>query len=88
MKFSILLAAVVGYHVQDVWDFFLIYMHYRPTYPGMIVQVIFSPGWLFFRSRLFVGLTNALVYGAVAYLVLIFIAKSRRTPARASKLIR
>ncbi len=84
MRFWILLAVVIGYHVQDIWDFLLIYKHYHPEYPGMVVEAILSPGWLLFRSRLFVGLTNATVYGVVAYLVLISIAKFRRNAASAS----
>ena len=80
-----MLMAVIGYHVQDVWDFLLIHMHYHPEYPGMAVQVIFSPGWLFFQSRLFVGLTNAIIYGVIGYLLLACCPKFRRTPARALK---
>jgi hypothetical protein len=36
-----------------------------------------SPGWLFFRPRLLVGLTNAVVYGVVAYAIALG-AKKRR----------
>ena len=67
MKFWILLAAVIGYHVQDLWDFLLIWAKFRPEYPFIIFVMATSPGWLFFRSRLVVGLVNAVVYGVVAY---------------------
>jgi len=81
MRFWILLAALIGYHIQDVWYFLLIWKHYHPEYPGMVVHAIFSPGWLFFRSYLFVGLANAVVYGVVAYLILLTVAKFRRASA-------
>ena len=77
VKFWILLAAVVGYHVQDVWNFLLIWVKFRPEYPFTIFVMTTSPGWLFFRSSLLVGLTNALVYGVVSYAVAIA-AKKRR----------
>jgi hypothetical protein len=70
-------AAVIGYHVQDVWDFLLIWVRFRPEYPFTIFVMTTSPGWLFFRSRLLVGLTNALVYGVVAYAIALG-AKKRR----------
>jgi len=79
MRFWILLAAVVGYHIPDVWDFLLIWKRYQPEYPGMVVYAIVSPGWLFFRSRLFQGLANATVYGVVACLVLLTIDRFRRS---------
>jgi hypothetical protein len=78
MRFWILLAALVGYHIQDVWDFLIIWKHYRPEYPAMVVYAIFSPGWLLFHSSLFIGLANAAVYGVIAYLVLLTVAKFRR----------
>jgi hypothetical protein len=78
MRFWTLLAALVGYHIPDVWNFLLIWKHYRPEYPGMVVYAIVSPGWLFFHSRLFVGLANATVYGVIAYLVLLTIARFRQ----------
>jgi hypothetical protein len=77
MRFWILLAALIGYHIPDVWDFLTVWKHYRPEYPGMVVYAIVSPGWLFFHSSLFVGLANAAVYGLIAYLVLLAIAKLR-----------
>ncbi len=80
MRFWILLAAVVGYHVQDLWEYLIIWKHYRPEYPGMVVYAIFSPAWLYFHSRLLIGLADAAVYGAVAFFVVFFIAKFRRTP--------
>jgi hypothetical protein len=78
MRFWILLAALVGYHIPDVWNFLVTWKRYRPEYPGMVVYAIFSPGWLFFHSRLFVGLANAVVYGVIAYLVLLTVAKVRK----------
>jgi hypothetical protein len=78
MRFWILLAALVGYHIPDVWCFLIIWKHYRPEYPGMVVYAIVSPGWLLFHSRFFIGLANAVVYGLVAYLVLLTVAKFRR----------
>jgi hypothetical protein len=78
MRFWILLAALIGYHIPDVWNFLRIWKHYRPEYPGMVVYAIVSPGWLFFHSSLFVGLANAAVYGLIAYLVLLAIAKVRK----------
>jgi hypothetical protein len=48
MRFWILLAAVIGYHIEDVWDYLLIYRHYHPEYPGMVVQAVFCPGVFFF----------------------------------------
>jgi len=77
MRFWILLAALVGYHIPDVWSFLIIWKHYRPEYPGMVVYAIVSPGSLLFHSSLFVGLTNAATYGVIAYLVLLTIAKFR-----------
>jgi hypothetical protein len=44
----------------------------------MVVYAIVSPGWLFFHSSLFIGLANAAVYGLIAYLVLLAIAKVRK----------
>jgi len=84
MRFWILLAAVVGYHVTDVYEFLLIYKHYHPEYPGMVIQVTLSPGLLFLRPLLFVRLTNAAVYGVVAYLVLLSVAKFRRSTVHTS----
>ena len=78
MRFWILLAAVVGYHIPDVWLFLIMRKHYSPEYPGMVVYAIFSPGWLFFRSSLLIGVANALVYGVIAYLVLLAVAKFRK----------
>ena len=78
MKFWILLAAVVGYHVQDLWGFLLIWKHFRPEYPFTIFVMATSPGWLFFSSQLFVGLTNALVYGVVAYAIALGFARGRK----------
>jgi hypothetical protein len=69
-RFWIPLAAVVGYHVQDIWDFFRVWKNYRPGYPGTIAEAIFSPGWLFFSPSLFIGLFNAAVYAVVISLVL------------------
>jgi hypothetical protein len=37
-----------------------------------------SPGWLFFRSYLIVGLMNALVYGVVAYAIALGVRKRRQ----------
>ena len=79
MRFWILLAAVIGYHVQDVWLYLLIWKHYHPGYPGMIVETIFSPGSFFFAPSLLVELMNAAVYGVIAYLVLLTSAKLRGT---------
>jgi hypothetical protein len=78
VKFWILLAAVIGYHIPDLWDFLLIWKHFRPQYPFTIFVMITCPGWLFFSSHLFVGLTNALVYGAVAYAIALGSARGRR----------
>ena len=78
MKFWVLLAAVVGYHTQDFWDFLLIWKHFRPEYPFTIFVVTTCPGWLIFSSHLFVGLTNALVYGLVAYAIAFGFAKGRK----------
>ncbi len=69
MKFWILLAAVVGFHVQDVWDFLLIWAKFRPEYPCTIFVLATCPGWIFFRSRLFVGLVNAFAYALIAYAI-------------------
>ncbi len=81
MRFWILLAAVIGYHVPDVWLYLVVWQHYRPEYPGMVIYAILSPGWLLFHSRLFIGLVDAAVYGVVVFLVLFVIAKCRRSPA-------
>ena len=81
MRFWISLAAVVGYHVQDVWDFLMIWVKFRPEYPFTIFVYTTCPGWLFFTSRLFVGLTNALVYGVVAYAIALGAKKLRQTRA-------
>jgi hypothetical protein len=78
MRFWILLAALIGYHIPDVWNFLITWRHYRPEYPGVVVYAIVSPGALLFRPSLFVGLANAAVYGVVAYLALLTIAKVRR----------
>jgi len=78
VRFWVLLAALVGYHIPDVWDFLIIWKHYRPEYAGMVVYAIVSPGWLLFHSRLFIGLANAAAYGVVAYILLLTIAKFRR----------
>jgi len=78
MRFWILLAALAGYHIPDMWNFLIIWRHYRPEYPGMVVYAIVSPGSLLFRSSLFVGLANAAVYGVITYLLLLTIAKLRR----------
>lgn len=78
MKFWILLAAVIGYHVPDVWYFLLIWAKFRPEYPFTIFVYTTCPGWLFFTSQLFVGLTNALVYGLVAYALALGAKKLRR----------
>ncbi len=78
MRFWVLLAAVVGYHVHDLWTFLIIWKHYRPEYTGMVVYAIFSPGWLLFHSSLFIGLANAVTYGLIAYLVLLTLNKFRR----------
>ena len=77
MKFWILLVAVVGYHVQDVWDFLLIWAKFRPGYPFTIFVMATCPGWLFFTSRLAVGLTNAFVYGVIAYAIARAVKKRR-----------
>ena len=79
MKFWILVAAVIGYHVQDVWEFLLTWARFRPEYPFTIFVVTTSPGWLFFRSRLLVGLTNALVYGVFAYAIALGARKRRQS---------
>jgi len=84
VRFWVLLAAVIGYHVQDVWDYLLIWKHYHPEYPGMVVKAILSPGWLFFPSRLLIGLTNAIVYGAIVYVVLFSAAQFRRLRVKTS----
>ena len=81
MKFWILLAAVIGYHMQDVWNFLFIWAKFRPEYPFTIFVMTTSPGWLFFTSRLCVGLTNALVYGLVAYGVALGARKHRQAQA-------
>ncbi len=78
MRFWILLAAVVGYHIEDVWFYLIIYRHYRPEYPGMVVQAIFCPGLLFFGVGLVGRLTNALIYGIIVYAVLLAIAKIKQ----------
>jgi hypothetical protein len=75
VKFWILVAAVIGYHVQDMWDFLLIWARFRPEYPFTIFVMTTSPGWLFFRSHLMVGLTDALVYGVVAYAIALGVKK-------------
>jgi hypothetical protein len=78
------LAAVIGYHVQDVWDFLLVWARFRPEYPFTIFVMITSPGWLFFRSRLMVGLTNALVYGVFTCAIALIVKKRhqlRHNPA-------
>ena len=84
MRFWVLLAAVIGYHIQDVWDYLLIWRNYHPEYHGMIVEAIFSPGCLFFAPRLLIGLVNASVYGVMAYLLLFSAAKVRRLRGRPS----
>ena len=71
MRFWILLAAVIGYHVQDVWYYLTFCKHYRPEYQGMLVYAIVAPGWMLFHSYLFIGLTNAAIYAVVAYLLLL-----------------
>ena len=78
MRFWILLAAVVGYHVQDVWNFLLIWAKFRPAYPFSIFVLTTCPGWLFFRSSLLVGLSNAVVYGVVAYAIALAAKKFRQ----------
>lgn len=78
MKFWILLAAVIGYHVPDVWDSLHIWAKFRPEYPFTIFVYATCPGWLFFTPRLFVGLTNALVYGVVAYALALGAKKLRQ----------
>jgi hypothetical protein len=78
VRFWILLAAVIGYHVEDVWDYLLIFRHYRPEYPGMVVQAIFCPGALLFGG-LIGRLANALVYAVIAYVALLAINKIKRT---------
>lgn len=80
MRFWILLAAVIGYHVQDVWYFLIISKHYRPEYQGMVVYAIFSPGWMLFHSGFLVGLANAAIYGVIAYLALLIAKFCKRTP--------
>jgi hypothetical protein len=69
VKFWILVAAVIGYH-------FLMYgiscgfgRNFVLNIPFTIFVMTSSPGRLFFRPRLLVGLTNALVYGVVAYTI-------------------
>lgn len=87
MKFWILVAAVIGYHVSDVWDFLLIWERFRPEYPFTIFVMTTSPGYLFFRPHLLVGLTNALVYGVLAYAVALGEKKRRQfrdNPAQAA----
>jgi hypothetical protein len=69
VKFWIILAAVVGYNVQYVWDLLRDWFIYRPEYPFTFFVVATSPGYLLFRSHLRVGLTNALVYGVVFWAV-------------------
>jgi hypothetical protein len=78
VKFWILLAAVIGYHTQDVWDFLLMRAKFRPQYPFTILIYATCPGWLFFRPQLLVGLTNALVYGVVACLLALGAKKLRQ----------
>ena len=78
MKFWILLAAVIGYLIPDLWDSMLIWAKFRPVYPFTIFVVSTSPGWLFFRSRLAVGLVNAVIYGVVAYFIALGAKKCRR----------
>jgi hypothetical protein len=84
VKFWILVTAVIGYHVPDVWDFLRIWAKFRPEYPFTIFVMTTSPGWLFFRPRLLVGLTNALVYGVVAYAIAVGAKKlaARRSQQR------
>jgi hypothetical protein len=79
MRFWILLAAVIGYHIEDVWVFLLISKHYHPGYPGRIIEAVFSPGWLLFRSYFAMDLANAFIYGVISCLVFLAIAKLRRT---------
>ena len=78
MKLWILMAAVIGYHIQDVWVFLHIWARFRPEYPFTIFVITTSPGWLFFRSHFMVGLTNALVYSVVAYAVALGLKKRRQ----------
>jgi hypothetical protein len=69
VKFWVVLAAVVGYNVQYVWDLLLDWFRFRPEYPFTIFVVTTSPGYLLSRSHLLVGLTNALVYGVTTWVV-------------------
>jgi hypothetical protein len=68
-KFWIILAALVGYNVQYVWDLLRDWFIYRPEYPFTFFVLATSPGYLFFRSHLLVGLTNALVYGVAIWVI-------------------
>ena len=77
MRFWILLAVVIGYHIEDVWLYLLIFRHYRPEYPGMVVQAIFCPGVVLFGG-LMGRPTNAIIYGVIAYVVLLVISKIKR----------
>jgi hypothetical protein len=78
VKFWILLSAMVGYHVQDVWDFLLVWRGFRPEYPFTIFVMTSCPGWWFFTSRLMVGLTNAVVYAVVAFSIGFGVKKRRQ----------
>ena len=69
VKFWIILAAVLGFNVQYVWDLLRDWFIYRPEYPFTFFVVATSPGTLLFRSHLHVGLTNAFVYGVVFWVI-------------------
>ena len=81
MRFWVLLAALIGYHGPDVWTFLIIWKHYRPEYPGMVVYAIVSLGSLLFHSSLFIGLANAVVYGLLTYLISLAITYYRKLHA-------
>jgi hypothetical protein len=76
MGYWILAAAVVGYHITYVLRFWV--MRYHPEYPASILLFVFSPGSLFFHSGLLVGLANALVYGVIAYLVMLSVRQLKK----------
>jgi hypothetical protein len=76
-SFFVLVTGAVAYHTQDFWNFLLVSAHFRPEYPLTVLLLITCPGWLFYRSRFAVGLTNAILYGAVAVTVALLIRNAR-----------
>jgi hypothetical protein len=51
VKFWIVLAAVVGYSVQYVWDLPLDWFIIRRVHPFTIFMAITSPGYLFLHTH-------------------------------------